>query len=355
MKMKNSILAVLLLITSALFAQTESFNFENLKHDFGTIEEDDGFATYEFTFTNTGQEPIKINSVKASCGCTTPSWSKEEVAPGQEGHVRARYNPKNRPGKFNKTLTVTTGENEKIYLRISGNVLKAPLPPEKKFPYLSENLRFKSEQINAGAISHNEMKEVNIEIFNTTEAQFKVSEVAQLPAHITVKDTELIVAAGKFANVMFIYDPTKLKDWGIRMDELTFTVGDKQSSVQLQSDIRENFGDMTEEQMAAAPKIALSKTTLNFGDVEKGKHVKSTVMYTNNGQSDLIIRKVSSTCGCTVLKTQKDVIKPGKSGKLLITLNTEEKDYNQNNIITVICNDPKAPIHTIQVRANITE
>ena len=78
--------------------------FAETVHDFGIINEVDGSVEHEFVFTNTGSEPIKILNVKASCGCTTPGWTKEEVPSGGEGFVKARYNPANRPGPFNKSL-----------------------------------------------------------------------------------------------------------------------------------------------------------------------------------------------------------------------------------------------------------
>ena len=342
-------------ISTAIFAQKDSFKFEKDKHSFGTIEENGGPAVHKFEFTNVGENPIKINKVKASCGCTTPSWSREVVNPGETGHVTAKYNPKNRPGKFNKTLTITTGENEKIYLRISGNVTKAELPPEKKYPYQSGDLRFKNEEISIGNIMHDQAKEVKLPIYNTTDADIKVLEGATIPSHIKLELKDGGINAKKHANVILKYDAKAANDWGKRSDVIKFNVNGKESVVKIATVITENFGNMSDDEKEFAPKISLNKTKLNFGNVTKGKKAKSTIVYTNNGKNDLIIRKVNATCGCTVIKTKKNVIKPGKSGKLIVTLNTSEEDFNQNNMITLICNDPNSSVHNIQVRANITE
>lgn len=357
MNNKLSITAILLflVISQFTFAQKANFKFDTEKHNFGTIEENGGPATHKFEFTNMGTEPIKINKVKASCGCTTPSWSREIVAPGEKGHVTAKYNPKNRPGKFNKTLTITTGENEKIYLRISGSVTKAELPPEKKYPYLSGNLRFKNEQISVGEVMNDQIKQIKIPIYNITESEVKVLDGAVIPAHIKIELEKDLIPAKKHINVLLKFDAKAANDWGKRIDIIKFNVNGVESILNISTDINENFGSLSEDEKEFAPKITLSKSALNYGNVTKGKKVKSTIMFTNNGKSDLVIRKVNSTCGCTVVKTKKNTIKPGNSGKLIVTLDTSEKDFNQNNMITLICNDPNKPVHNIQVRANITE
>ncbi len=61
-----------------------------------------------FSFTNTGKVPLILNDVKASCGCTTPEWTKEPVLPGKNGTIRVTFNPKNRPGSFSKTIQVNS-------------------------------------------------------------------------------------------------------------------------------------------------------------------------------------------------------------------------------------------------------
>jgi len=95
---------------------------EKKAHDFGSIEEGVQ-ATVTFTFKNTGNAPLVLNSVVASCGCTTPKWTKEPIAPGTEGVITAIYNSQDRPGNFTKTITVKhNGEGGTEFLTIRGIV-----------------------------------------------------------------------------------------------------------------------------------------------------------------------------------------------------------------------------------------
>lgn len=108
--------------TTTLTADNMSFVADN--HDFGDVQEGPT-ADYEFTFKNTGKEPIIIQRVQPSCGCTTPSYSKEPIAPGKTGTIKASYNTSGRPGQFTKTLTVVSNAGTKV-LTIKGTVEKAP-------------------------------------------------------------------------------------------------------------------------------------------------------------------------------------------------------------------------------------
>ena len=74
-------------------------------YDFGTLTEGDT-VEHVFAFTNTGEFPLVINNITASCGCTTPDWPHEPVAPGAKSSVRVRFNSRGKSGEQNKTITI---------------------------------------------------------------------------------------------------------------------------------------------------------------------------------------------------------------------------------------------------------
>lgn len=93
------------------------------EHDFGIVSENGGPVSTDFIVKNNMNEPILINKVRASCGCTTPKWTKEPIAPGKTGKITVTYNPQGRPGSFSKTVTImTSGNPERIVTRIKGVV-----------------------------------------------------------------------------------------------------------------------------------------------------------------------------------------------------------------------------------------
>ena len=76
-----------------------------------------------FKIKNTGEAPLVLTRVIASCGCTTPEWTKEPIAPGKTGDIKITYNPKDRPGPFVKTISVySNGKTGSFILTIRGEV-----------------------------------------------------------------------------------------------------------------------------------------------------------------------------------------------------------------------------------------
>jgi hypothetical protein len=97
--------------------------FNKAVHDFGAFAKSDGVQTYTFEYTNTGKQPVVIQDVKSSCGCTTPDWTKEPVTTGQKGYVKVSYNPTGAT-TFNKSVTVSLsgGSPEIVTLYVRGTV-----------------------------------------------------------------------------------------------------------------------------------------------------------------------------------------------------------------------------------------
>jgi len=114
----------------------DNLSFKTDSHNFGNVDEGSP-AVHVFEFKNTGKEPIVIQRVQPSCGCTTPDWTKEPIAPGKTGMIKASYGTQGRPGAFDKTLTVFSNAGTKV-LTIKGNVDKAP---ESSVPQNSSMMR----------------------------------------------------------------------------------------------------------------------------------------------------------------------------------------------------------------------
>jgi len=111
--------------------------FETMVHDFSVINYG-GDGNCVFKFKNEGTAPLILSNVQASCGCTTPSWTREPVMPGVSGEIKVHYDT-NRVGSFSKSITVTSNaENSPIVLRISGEVKPAEVKPAEAAPAVAQ-------------------------------------------------------------------------------------------------------------------------------------------------------------------------------------------------------------------------
>ena len=83
--------------------QNADISFKETVYDFGSVPERGGKVSHVFEFVNTGNANLVIKDVTAECGCTTPEYPQNPIAPGKKGVVKVTYNPLGRPGGFNKT------------------------------------------------------------------------------------------------------------------------------------------------------------------------------------------------------------------------------------------------------------
>ena len=77
--------------------------------DYGIIEHNADGAR-KFVFTNNGTEPLLIKNAKGSCGCTVPTWPREEIAPGTTAEIGVKY-ATNRVGKFTNSIVLRNSCN----------------------------------------------------------------------------------------------------------------------------------------------------------------------------------------------------------------------------------------------------
>lgn len=98
------------------------FEFEEMQYDFGTIDEGKQ-VEHQFNFTNVGQSPLVISNVQASCGCTSPDWTKTPVKPGEKGYVKVVFNSAGKSGVQSPTVSIQANTSPSVTrLRLKGSV-----------------------------------------------------------------------------------------------------------------------------------------------------------------------------------------------------------------------------------------
>ncbi|MDR2816823.1 MAG: DUF1573 domain-containing protein [Proteiniphilum sp.] len=127
MKQIIFIFTAILLATNIALAQDDaaaSLSVSEESYDFGTIKESGGKVSHTFVIKNDGTQPLVITRVIASCGCTTPDWTKEPIAPGKTGEILVTYDPQGRPGSFAKTVSIySNGKKGSQVVAIRGEVI----------------------------------------------------------------------------------------------------------------------------------------------------------------------------------------------------------------------------------------
>ncbi|MGK7392332.1 MAG: DUF1573 domain-containing protein [Candidatus Cyclobacteriaceae bacterium M2_1C_046] len=335
--------------------QADILKFEEQIYDFGIVKEADGPVLHEFVFTNTGAEPIKITNVKTSCGCTTPGWTKEAVAPGEQGFVQAQYDTYNRPGSFNKSLTVFTDDGKQVALFIRGNVSPRPKSIEEELPYTDGNLRTKYRSFNMGKVLTTDDPTLkDFDIYNAGEQPLIIKSIIH-PEHVQVNLADTI-NAGESATLTISYAAKKKGDLGFFTENMTLVTNEPIDSIKsytLFTNIEEYFAPMSKEEFEKSARLSFGEQIYDFDRAKEGEKVKNEFQLTNNGQSVLNIRKVDSNCTCLKAELSKNNLAPGESAIIKTEFDSSGRKGNQQKAITVYSNDPSAPVQRLTVKGYV--
>jgi hypothetical protein len=330
------------------------------EHDFGTFKEEAGRQTYDFIVTNTGTEPLVIKNVVASCGCTTPDWTKQPIPAGGKGKVTAIYDPANRPGQFNKTLSVFTNTKpEVVVLVIKGEVIPHEKTIEELYTFAVGGVRFESNHLAFTNVKKTEKKMRVMQLINTSAEPVKV-EFDALPAHLTLISNPETLKPGQKGMVEGTYDATKNAGWGNVSDMVKIKLnGVIQENLYyyVSANLVEDFSSLTKEELDNSPVFKVESTTVDLGKIKGSTQNEVEFKFKNEGKRDLLIRFIRSTCGCTAVQqgNQGVGIKPGESSSIKAVFNSGTYSGKVTKAIYVYTNDPKNSEVVLMLTADVEQ
>lgn len=352
MKKLFSIAATLFLSIAAM-GQTPVITFEKTTHDFGKINEADGRVTTVFTFKNEGMTPLVLSNVRASCGCTTPKWTREPIEPGQTGEITVTYNPSGRPGRFQKTVTVTSNASEpttKLYIK--GEVIPKPVKPVDEYSIKMGDLSLKRKSVNFGSVYQGKSKLMEIEYTNLTEQDITVDLLLE-EKYIESSVTATTLRKGETGKLQFTLKSDLAPYLGpVAAKAYVIVNGQKDLSntyaINLSANIKEDFSTLTVEQRQQAPIVEVERT-IHLGSLGMGKKLASKITLTNVGVNALSVRRIVNNDKNITLVAPKAAIKGGRKTDIKLEINTIDvaNPANFSRVITLITNDPQNPIINI--------
>lgn len=353
-----SIIGLLPMVFGVVYGQAQKpvITFAQTTHDFGQVDEKGGPVSYTFNFTNTGKSPLIIKNVATSCGCTTPTWTKSPVLPGKKGEIKVTFDPLNRPGKIDKSITVSSNATKPlVVLLLKGEVKEGAKSIADLYPRVIGALRMSTSHLPFTRIDPAAVVTNKVDIINNGTAPIEV-KVSGIPAHLKVVVTPSTLKAGEKGTIAVTYDAKKKNDWGFLVDNMSILINGKSNTdnrFTVSATIEDDYSKLSPEEMAKMPTIKFNQTTYDFGDVSEGKVVEHEYEFTNIGKSDLIIRKINTSCGCTSVAPSGTVIKAGEKGTIKSTFKTSGYSNRQSKTITVLTNDPKNPSVILRLTGNV--
>jgi len=340
---------ITLLITSTIIKLSAQdlteITFDKFNHNFGEVKEENGPVSIDFKYTVTGKNDFVIEKVEASCGCTSPAYTKENVKPGKTGYIRATYDTKNKEGAFNETLTVTGNIKGKIVLTIMGSVSPRPRTILDDYPAVMGQLRFKVNHVVLGEVNRNSYDTGYLYLLNSSPKTITIKYITT-PEHIKCTQTPIIIQPNEKKTIEVFYSSYLKKDLGYSFDRILLVTDDagyEEKEFVVVANIIQEYNNFSEEELKNAPKIEFKKTTHDFGDLKEGSVVNVEFEFKNIGKDQLVIYETKTNCGCTATTLNKLRFMPGESSVIRVTLNTKGKSGYIQQSVDVKTNDPNNP------------
>ncbi|HEX6225630.1 MAG TPA: DUF1573 domain-containing protein [Chryseolinea sp.] len=339
--------------SNCVFAQVaKPLQFRDEIFDFGIIKEQAGPATHEFTFTNNSTRPIKILKVQASCGCTTPDWSKDAIEPGKSGFIQASFNPVGRPGYFNKSLTVTTDfDANPIILQIKGQVAVDGETGVAEFQAANGSWKLKSGSFNMGKVfTKDEYTVRDFQVLNDGQKPVTFSGKYVGPAYIKIDVQPTTLAPGQKGHIKVSYNGKMKGKYGFNSDNIEIFTDDEMipaKTFSVYATLEDEFPQLTAEELAKAPQLRVQYSTLDFGRLKPNTASVREIQFYNTGKKELAIKSLQGNCTCVTASSDKMAIKPGESSLITISLNPQDRKGALQKSVTIYSNDPQNPVQRI--------
>lgn len=327
-------------------SQKAVISFGEKSHDFGKVNEEDGKISYVFNFINKGNTPLVVKNVQATCGCTTPVWTKEPIEPGKKGSITVTYNPLGRPGPFTKPITVMTNAmEEQVNLVIRGEVVQKKTKENSEYPETMGGLILNLKVLQMNNVEKGKTQSRVLKIENSSTGSIKPS-IENLPSYISYTISPETLKPNDEGKITFTLNSKNCPQWGPFSEEVYVSLnGTKRFSDEFKltivGNIIEDFGKLTLDQKRKAPIFEISQRFIDFGTLKpKAKRI-GKIRISNKGQNPLEIRRVINNNNELTIRLPKHHIAGGKSAEIGIELNQKmmgEGGYNKS--VTIITNDP---------------
>ena len=344
----------MLWVAVSIAQEPVKIQFEKTTHEFGTIQKGDK-AEYTFKFTNTSDEPFALQRVKASCGCTTPSWTREEVAPGTEGEIQVKYNT-NRVGAFTKTVTVTYEEGARpVVLYIKGTVQAPPANADEVFQHKLGNLAFDKVKENVGILDSDKQKSLVFQVKNVGPKPINLIKDISKEMMYSVAFDRPQLLPGEFTHMRVNVDGTKFMTAGAFSNQIVLSTNDEagaEKTITVSGNLNKVF---TAEELAQQPNIQFETIEYDAGKVLEGEKVVYAFKFTNTGKDPLELQSVKASCGCTATAPKDDIIAGGATSEIVATFDSRNRKGQQTKTITVRSNDPDQATVILKLKVDVEQ
>lgn len=353
------ILAAIGLLVCITSLHAQELQFDKDFHNFGKLLPNADPQVHKYEFKNTGNKPVKIKKVRASCGCTATDWTKSPVKPGQMGYVKVSFDPKGRSGYEQKDVRIITNAiNSPHHVLFEAYIHKNMPKNRATFDYNFGNLSLNTDFIDFGNLPLGTQSQSRIKIKNDGDSTITIEDINTSNKITSQPATPFKIKGGETQPLTFTLvshgSPTEL---GIYEGEINIRSSEYPKQPYPVMTLGIFYPNIPKpEEGAKTPEIAFKSKKIEFGQLSQGAAFKAQFKFENKGDGELTVYKVQSGgCSCTMPDKYRDEkIRPGEKDKIRVKFDSESLEGPIDKKIYVFTNDPKNPLVVLSIKGEIT-
>ena len=204
-------------------------------------------------------------------------------------------------------------------------------------------------------VTNREKKLRQLKIVNVSDKPVTLS-MKRVPKYIDVTFKPKTLKPGEKGTISATFHGEKTTDLDYMRGRMSLVINGNENPrhrIATTAIVKQDFSHLTAEERANAPHIKFEDTKFDFGTITEGAKVTHEFKFTNTGKSNLIIKKVRASCGCTAVAPPKKAIKPGESSSIKATFHSRGKRNRQHKSIRIYANDPDNSVTTLIIRGTV--
>lgn len=354
---KRRILFLLGLLAWIGTAGAQTLTFSETTHNFGMVAEEKGSVTHLFPFTNTGDKPLVITAVHTDCGCTTPKYTLEAVAPGESGFVSVSFDPLYRPGEFIKEVRIFSNAGEEPFLLYIKGIVISLSEGKDKGLHIGD-LYINSPRLNFGIVSTAQTSRLRFIVANKSEQPLEVTLSPQTD-EITLSATRIALGDHEPMEVIAVAKGTPQTSYGLISRPIRVTakrngqiVGTGEIAISLP------YVPDLDRSNSLAPQLEL-RTYIDLGIIPTDSTYKGIVRLKNIGQKPLLLYGVYPDTSLIEAEISQTCIAPGEEGVISYRIDTaklaQTDEQRLTSDLSLLCNDPAGPLRKIRIMARTNQ
>lgn len=312
-------------------------------------------VTVEYELRNTGRRPLHIDKVRTSCGCTSVEYPTAPVEAGAAFKVRLTYDARTM-GHFHKLAGIySNAQDEPFMLTMRGIVVEQVVDYHGTYPVKLGSINADIDEVEYDDVNWGDMPQKKIHIMNPTSQTIE-PQVMHLPKYLKADVSPSKLGPGRSGEIVLTLDSRNISDYGLTQTSVFLGdhPGDKVSpekEIQVSAVMLPAFEQLSEEQLANAPRMEISTTELDLGSFNGKKKLKGEVKIKNTGKTTLDISRLQMFTSGLQLSLNRTSISPGEEATLKVTAKERELRRVRNMPrILMITNDPEHPKVVIKIK-----